>query len=200
MLYRIKDTHKTLEKDLNHLTSMMQKFTLKKMKSLEFKLRKKMKPSSTAWSVRSIRAGDLILTFVSVDRLLSVCKRMLCGLLVHRRVRGDTSNLVSSGLDGFTLYESECLFGRCLLTFFSPSLQVRRPGWSEFGWVVVRLVVIVWPKFPPINLRFAATVTISAAPDRLRRVCRERIRRLSKIPLPVSTLVLFDSQMSTTSV
>lgn len=186
MLYRIKDTHKTLEKDLTRLTSMMQKFTLKKMKSLESKLRKKMKPSSTAWSVRSIRAGDLILTFVSVDRLLSVCKRVLCGLLVPRCViRGGTSNLVSSGLAGFTL--SECSFGRCLLTFLSPSLQVRRPGRSEFGRVVVRLVVIVWPKFPLIYLRFAATVTISAAPDRLRRVCRERIRRLSNIPLPVST-------------
>lgn len=188
MLYRIKDTHKTMEKDLTHLTSMMQKFTLKKMKSLESKLRKKMKPSSTAWSVTSIRAIDLILTFVSVNRLLSVCERVLCGLLVPRRViRGDTSNLVSSGLAGFTLYESECSFGRCLLTFFSSSLQVRRPGRSEFGRVVVRLVAIVWPKFPPIYLRFAATVTISAALDRLRRVCRERIRRLSNIPLPVST-------------
>lgn len=167
---------------------MMQKFTLKKMKSLESKLPKKMKPSSTAWSVGSIRAVDLILTFVSVDRLLSVCERVLGGLLVPRRViRGDLSNLVSSGLVGFTLYESECSFVRCLLTFFSPLLQVRRPGWSEFGRVVVRLVVIVWPKFPPIYLRFAATVTISAAPDRLRRVCRERIRRLSNIPLPVST-------------
>lgn len=186
MLYRIKDTHKTLEKDLTRLTSMMQKFTLKKMKSLESNLRKKMKPSSTAWSVRSIRAGDLILTFVSVDRLLSVCKRVLCGLLVPRCViRGGTSNLVLSGLAGFTL--SECSFGRCLLTFLSPSLQVRRPGRSEFGRVVVRLVVIVWPKFPPIYLRFAATVSISAAPDCLRRVCRERIRRLSNSPLPVST-------------
>lgn len=147
-----------------------------------------MKPSSTAWSIGSIRAVDLILTFVSVDRLLSVCERVLCGLLVPRRVvRGDLSNLVSSGLAGFTLYDSECSFGRRLLTFFSPLLQVRRPGRSEFGRVVVRLVVIVWPKFPPIYIHFAATVTISAAPDRLRRVCRERIRRLSNIPLPVST-------------
>lgn len=93
-----------------------------------------MKSSSTAWSVRSIRAGGSILTFVSVGRLLSVCKRVFCGPLVHRGViREDRSELFSSGLASFTFYESECSFGRCLLTFFRHSLQVRRPCRSVFG-------------------------------------------------------------------
>lgn len=172
--------HRRSEKYHIHLLSMMQEFSLKKMTSLESKLRKKMKSASSARSVESIRASESILTFVSFGRLLPVCKQVLSGLLVYQLVIfGDTSRLVSFGLASFTLYGYKCSFKRYLLTFFRYSLQVRRPCLSEFERVVVRLVVIVSAIISPFYC-YSATFVIR---DRLRRVCRESIRRLSIIPL-----------------
>lgn len=132
---------------------------------------------SSAWSVKSMRAGDSILTFVSVGRLLPVCKQVLCELLVRRDVlRGDTSRLVSSGLAGFTFHESECSFGRYLWTSIHhkwADLAEVSSKESSRGW---------WWSFGPSFRRFTSVLLLQLQSLLPVIVCTEYVEVSANLP------------------